>query len=278
MHHNEPLYHVPKFKVGKYEIRRQIGRGNQATVYEGMDTETMQTSVAIKQFWRDDTRIRPALETYKNELNILSKASHRNIARLLLHEEQDSYLYIVMELCDGGDLTSYFEHSADISINSRMIMCCDACEGLLYLHHNNILHRDIKPQNLLIKNTHFHPTLVIGDYGISRFLPRGTLNPVTLTGDRGTPGWMAPEVHSLENSQQTAKYNVHCDTFSLGQVLCAILTQKPGEALEPLPGTKQYVMNINSENDNIVYNEIILGKLSYFVCCRISIRKIQICW
>ena len=227
-------------KVGEYTIiyRKQLGSGSYSKVYLAKKSAAREGQVeeyaAIKEFWKKERRV-DVHDSYKKELEILSTCDHPNIVKLLHHEVQDDHLYLVLFYCTKGNLEDYFQNETLIPLETRLIFCHDACQGLMYLHGKRIEHRDLKPENLLINQDNFGLSLLLGDVGVGRFLPDGKTNQqATQTAEKGTPSWMAPETYS---QTQLARYNRQSDIFSLGLCLVAILTHKEGEkCMNPLEG------------------------------------------
>ena len=229
--------------VGGYVPGKILGLGAYGRVYHGTKSTAGQTfEAAIKEIWKNHPQLN-AVASYEEEKSILQSCDHPNVVKLLHDEEQGDLLYLVLQFCNEGNLEQYLKREKFVPLESRLILCHDACQGLTYLHRKRILHRDLKPENLLIHHDQYGCSLILGDVGIGRFIPEGKTNQqATLTAGKGTPGWMAPEMHSVTST--TAHYNRECDIFGLGQCLAAILMHKEGEIVTPLEGIIMMVKHI----------------------------------
>ncbi|KAJ3073834.1 hypothetical protein HDU98_000504, partial [Podochytrium sp. JEL0797] len=175
-----------------YKTGRTLGQGSFATVKEAVKLSTGE-KYALKVINKKHMRGREHL--VRNEVGILQKVSkgHNHIVTLYEYFETPNSLYLVMDLCTGGELfewimekgTFYEEDAAEII---RTVVDCVA-----YLHDNNVVHRDIKPENLLFRSKNSLTELMIADFGLSK-----TLDPenadLLLKSTVGTPGYMAPEI------------------------------------------------------------------------------------
>ena len=227
-----------KILIGRFEVclDEVLGRGFYGDVYRGVDSSTGEPC-AVKRIFKDEAN--PELgQSYKKEVEILSQCDHINVVKLLHHQEHKNCFYIMMRLCNQGSLETYVKKEEYIKVNDKLIMAHDASQGLLFLHNKKIIHRDLKPANMLIHCENDCLLLVLGDVGISRFLPRGKTNiPATMTAEKGTPEWIAPET-SADNDDTTdqARYNKPADVYGLGMSLASIVTHQAGKKLEPLTG------------------------------------------
>src|SRR5262249_54423313 len=154
-------------RVGPYRLIRELGRGGMGTVYlaERAD-EQYQTKVAIKL-------VRPGMDTdfilqrFRRERQILAHLQHPHIARLLDGGATDDGLpYIVMEHIEGAKITEYCESHA-LSIDQRLLLFLDVCSAVGYAHRHFVVHRDIKPGNILVDETGSAKLL---DFGICKLL------------------------------------------------------------------------------------------------------------
>jgi len=174
--------------------------------------------VAIKQICIKKDEI-------NKEVEIMKKVHHENIVNLYHSYRPDAkgdfvMLSLIMEYCEGIDLTKFFENYPNkpewkIRDYFRQIV-----NGLNYLHSEEIIHRDIKPQNILVTN--HNKTVKIADYGISRFIKLG-MTSVSMF--KGTYGFMAPEVIDTQITNR-GNYDYSADIFSLGVTLYYIYFQK----------------------------------------------------
>jgi serine/threonine protein kinase len=156
------------------------------TVYRARDT-VLDRFVALK-FLHTDRNLEPELkERFYREARLGAKLWHPNIAFIFDLGEAGDDLYIAMELLDGADLRSYIEKKRPMSLERKIELIVQACDGIAHAHRHRVVHRDLKPSNIFI---HQDREAKILDFGIAR-LPTSTL---TAVGDvLGTPKYMSPE-------------------------------------------------------------------------------------
>mmetsp|Transcript_20749 Transcript_20749/g.52546 ORF Transcript_20749/g.52546 Transcript_20749/m.52546 type:complete len:624 (+) Transcript_20749:194-2065(+) len=150
--------------------------------------------------------------TTKREVRFLSRLHHESIVRLETAYAFDTNLWIVMEFCDGGSLRRLMSIMTFDEFESLYI-CRGILEGLKYLHSNDIVHCDIKPENILLNS---EGTVKLADLGLSRKLKNGVAS-----GIRGSKYWMAPEMIKGQ------EYNCSLDIWSFGCVLFECATGNP---------------------------------------------------
>ncbi|KAI8369677.1 kinase-like domain-containing protein [Blakeslea trispora] len=183
---------APKYPTDldqKYEIgEKKLGVGSFAVVKECTDKETnekcavkiiMKKVIAGKQHMLD------------SELDILKKVRHEHIVSLHDFYETDEAVYIVTDLCTGGELFQRIIERGTYTEVMASTLVRQILEGLAYLHSEDIVHRDIKPENLLFKTPDEDAQLLITDFGLSKLLKN---HNQVLTTACGTPGYVAPEV------------------------------------------------------------------------------------
>ncbi|KAJ3415986.1 hypothetical protein HDV05_003583 [Chytridiales sp. JEL 0842] len=170
---------------------RTLGQGSYATVKEAIQIGTGER-FAVKVISKKLMQGREHM--ILNEIDVLKRVSkgHRNIVTLHDYFETPNNLYLVMDLCTGGELFdricergSFYEEDAAEIIKTVL-------EAVAYLHDQNIVHRDIKPENLLFKTKDSLSQLVIADFGLSKMMDPTKFDGLMTT--CGTPGYMAPEV------------------------------------------------------------------------------------
>lgn len=204
-------------KIGSHRIISEIGRGGMGTVYLGYrDDEEFQQRVALK-IVRDRMFSPSLIERFKRERQILANLNHPNIARLLDGGTmQDGTPYFVMEYLNGLNIIEYATRK-NLSINGRLKLFLKICAAVGHAHTQGIIHRDIKPTNVLVTNDG-EPKLL--DFGIAKVLQqneRETAN--TMTGFHlFTPEYSSPEQARGE------KTSVASDIYSLGVLLYELLT------------------------------------------------------
>ncbi|KAL3826037.1 hypothetical protein ACJIZ3_022066 [Penstemon smallii] len=211
------------YAVGDYMVGQQIGAGSFSTVWHARH-RVHGTEVAIKEIVT--ARLNPKLQdSLKSEIFILKRINHPNIIRLHDMIEEPGKIYIILEYCKGGDLSMYLQQrQGRIPEATSKHFMQQLGAGLKVLRDNNLIHRDLKPQNLLLSTNDDKSVLKIADFGFARSLqPRGLAETLC-----GSPLYMAPEIMQLQ------KYDAKADLWSVGAILFQLLTGKT-----PFTGSNQ---------------------------------------
>jgi len=203
-------------RIGAYRIEREIGRGGMGIVYLARrDDETFDKHVAIKLV-RAGFDSADWLERFRAERRILALLDHPNIARVLDGGETVHGLpYVVIEYVDGLPLHDYCEQRK-LGIEARLRLFQKVCAAVLYAHQHLVVHRDLKPGNILVTDDG-EPKLL--DFGIAKLMQAGV--PAESTGFRA----MTPEYASPEQVRGTPA-GTPSDVYSLGVLLYELLTGK----------------------------------------------------
>jgi eukaryotic-like serine/threonine-protein kinase len=208
-------------KIGKYEIREQLGRGGMGTVYRAYDP-VMDREVALKVILDLALDVPEIKERFYREARTAGKLSHENIT--IVHDvgEDNGRPFIVMEYLTGADLRTLLERQEPMSAMQKLDIAVQICRGLAFSHANDVVHRDVKPANIRILND---GRVKIMDFGIARL---GS-SALTSTGAvMGTPYYMSPE------QIQGKRVDRRADIFSCGVLLFELFTsQKPFRGEEP---------------------------------------------
>jgi serine/threonine-protein kinase len=211
---------MQRFGNGKYEVKERLGRGGMAEVYRAHQGN-LGRDVAIKvlhPFLADD----PEFKTrFQKEARNIAKLRHPNIVQVYDFEndtEQENY-YMVMELVDGPTLKEllarYSEQNQLIPINETVRIMREAASALSYAHGMGMIHRDVKPANLMLDSTN---RVVLTDFGIAKIV---TGVQFTASGGMvGTPAYMSPEQGLGEQGDERS------DLYSLGVIFYQMLTGK----------------------------------------------------
>jgi len=241
-------------RIGAYKIVREIGHGGMGTVYLGeRDDKQYRQQVAIKL-------INPGLggETirrrFHNEMQILADLNHPNIARLFDGgQTADGVPYLVMEYVEGSPINHYC-NDRNLSTEQRLKLFCTVCDAVQYAHQHLVIHRDIKPGNILVTSEGL-PKLV--DFGIAKLLDNGKSIPdaTATVMPFMTPQYASPEqVYGLSATTAT-------DIYSLGVVLYELLTGRspyrlksrvPHELAQAILDQEPQRQRLKGDLDNIV--------------------------
>ncbi|XP_051179925.1 serine/threonine-protein kinase ATG1t isoform X2 [Lolium perenne] len=202
--------------VSGYELRERLGgRPPFTSVWRAILLSTG-APAAVKQVWLAGLpgRLRDSLDC---ELRFLAAVSHPNIVRLLEVIQTQGCLYLVMELCEGGDLASYIERSGRVEERVARNFMRQIGAGLQVLRRHHVVHRDLKPENILLSCPDSNAILKISDFGLSRVLHPGEFADTAC----GTRLYMAPEVMLFQ------KYDDKVDLWSIGAILFELLNGYP---------------------------------------------------
>lgn len=240
--------------LGRYHILEQLDEGGMAVVYKALDT-TLQRHVAVKVILPYREHSDKFLARFKREARVLAKLSHPNILKIFDFGEFDNQPFLVMEYIPGGTLRD--------TLKGKPIPWQKAAQTLVYVaraleaaHAEGIIHRDVKPSNILMANGR---DPMLSDFGIAKFI-EGSAETTDLTGSGvgiGTPDYMAPE-------QGIGKADEQADVYALGvifyQMITGRLTYEADTPLavmlkkskDPLPRPTQYVSNLPSSVENVL--------------------------
>ena len=209
-----PIKELPRGTTfaGRYEIIEELGHGGMGKVYKVFDKE-VNAKVALKLIKPEVAADRNTIERFRNELRIARDISHKNVCRMYdLGREAENY-YITMEYVPGEDLKSFIRRARRLDVGTAISIAKQVCEGLAEAHRLGVIHRDLKPGNIMIDRD---GNSKIMDFGIARSLKA---KGITGTGVMiGTPEYMSPEQVEGKEADQRA------DIYSLGIILYEMLT------------------------------------------------------
>lgn len=200
--------------AGRYEVKSMLGMGGMGVVYRAIDKE-LGEAVAIKTLKADAMASDPAmLQRFKDEIRLARKITHRNVVRTHDLGEVEGMYYITMEFCEGQSLKHLIQSRGHLPVSVALTVGKQLCRALESAHEQGVIHRDIKPQNLIMEPS---GTLKVMDFGIARLAAR--TDGVTQAGTAiGTPEYMAPEQLLGD------KVDFRVDLYAAGCVLFECLT------------------------------------------------------
>jgi serine/threonine-protein kinase len=220
--------------LGKYEIRRQLGRGAMGTVYEGFDP-VIERIVAIKTVRLPesaDDELAEEIARFKREAQAAGRLIHPNIVGVFDYGETRDLAYIVMEYVDGPPLKNLLDKNERFPLPRIVQIMQDLLTGLQFSHERGVVHRDIKPANLMLTKA---GQAKIADFGIARIESSSMTQAGTVL---GTPAYMSPEQFMGQ------VVDARSDIYSSGVLLYQLLT---GE--RPFEGSMSAIMHkaLNTE-------------------------------
>jgi serine/threonine protein kinase/Flp pilus assembly protein TadD len=198
--------------AGRFEVIEELGKGGMGKVYKVLDKEVNE-KIALKLLKPEIATDEKTIERFRNELKFARKIGHPNVCRMYdLNREEDTH-YITMELVSGEDLKSTITRIGQFPIGKAMSIAKQVCDGLAEAHRLGVVHRDLKPQNIMLDK---EGNARIMDFGIAR-----SLKAKGLTGAGvmiGTPEYMSPEQVEVKDVDQRS------DIYSLGVILYEMVT------------------------------------------------------
>jgi len=209
--------------AGRYEVIEELGRGGMGKVYKVYDQKVKEI-VALKLIKPEIGFNEKAIERFKNELKFARKISHRSVCRLYDLGETGLAHYITMEYVEGEDLKDFIRRAGHITTAKSISIARQICEGLSEAHRLGVIHRDLKPQNVMIDRD---GNVRIMDFGLARF---SSSEGMTASGVMlGTPEYMSPEQVELK------EVDARSDIYSLGVIMHEMVTGRvPFEGETPL--------------------------------------------
>jgi eukaryotic-like serine/threonine-protein kinase len=214
---------VETLAAGRYRVESTLGQGGMAAVYLAHDSE-LDRAVAVKvlaEHLADDDAFR---QRFLREARMAAKLSHPNIVHVYDQGEENGQPFIVMEYVDGPTLSEELKRTGPLPPARVVDLALQICGGLEHAHASGLVHRDIKPGNLLLRED---GTVKIADFGIARAAQATKLTQIGSV--LGTAAYLSPEQAAGEPVTAAA------DIYSLGCVLFELLTGRTPYVFESLP-------------------------------------------
>jgi eukaryotic-like serine/threonine-protein kinase len=200
--------------AGRYEVLGLVGAGGMGTVYRARDRE-LDEIVALKLLQREVVDQPGMLDRFRQEVKLARRVTHRNVARTYDIGEHEGDKFLTMEFVEGESLSARISRGGPIGRRDGLSIMEGLCAGLGAAHTAGVVHRDLKPDNVLIATD---GRVVITDFGIARALSDGTAG-LTVGLALGTPMYMAPE--QVEGRRDL---DARADIYALGAILYEMMT------------------------------------------------------
>jgi len=226
-------------KIAKYEIKRRIGRGSMGVVYEAFDPfvqRTVAIKVAHSQEGQDEAITQKVREGFFAEVYSAGRMHHPSVIGVYDAGQEDDYLYIVMEYVDGVTLQDYVVGDKTLTPNQVVDVIYQCAKGLDYVHRQGVIHRDLKPGNIMLSN---EGEVKIMDFSIAHI----DVGAGGHEGDvLGSPMYMPPEQVTEEK-----RLVAQSDIYSLGASMYALLAKKAPYKASSLDSLLYQIANLEPE-------------------------------
>ena len=200
--------------LGHYDIYCELGRGGMAAVYLALDLK-LNRKVAIKTMLPDLVQREGMVARFRREAQTSAALSHPHIVQIFSVEETDELVFFVMKYIEGRSLESIMAERGQLDVDLTRVVITQAGQALAFAHRKNVVHRDVKPANIMLEEDGW---AIVTDFGIAKVQEAANL---TATGTAiGTPHYMSPE--QFHNKSVTGQ----SDQYSLGIVAYEMLTGK----------------------------------------------------
>ena len=213
-----PLTPLTRALADRYRIERELGAGGMATVYLAEDLKH-QRKVAVKVL-REDLSASLGGGRFLREIKIAAQLQHPNILPLLDSGEADGFLFYVMPYVAGQSLRERLAREGELPVHEAVRLITEVVDALAHAHEHGVVHRDIKPDNVMLSGRH----ALVTDFGVAKAISEATgRNTVTTLGVAvGTPNYMSPE-------QAAADPNIdhRSDIYAVGVMAYELLTGRP---------------------------------------------------
>lgn len=242
--------------ISHYHIIERLGEGGMATVYKAFDTH-LERNVAIKVIRTDmiaPTLLHNLLIRFEREAKVLASFSHPNIVNIYDYGEHNDAPYLVMEYISGGTIKDRIKKTLNYKYAVRLLL--PVARALSYAHHKNVVHRDVKPANILINDS---GEIKLSDFGVAKVLEVDQATQITGTGvGIGTPDYMAPE-------QWVGEVTELSDQYSLGIIFYEMVTgsrpfsaDTPAAVLlkqmnDPLPRPREFIPDLPEAVEQVLF-------------------------
>jgi len=209
--------------AGRYQVIEELGKGGMGRVYKAFDSEIKEL-VALKILNSEIASGESVIERFRNELKLARRIAHRSVCRMFDLGRAGDTTYITMELVSGEDIKTLLRRVGQLSAHRAVAVAREVAEGLAEAHRLGVIHRDLKPQNIMIDRG---GSAHIMDFGIARSVRDGGITGPGMI--LGTPDYMSPE--QLDGKEADRR----SDIYAFGAVLFEMVTgEAPFEGNTPM--------------------------------------------
>jgi serine/threonine-protein kinase len=214
----DPIEHLASALSDRYKIERELGAGGMATVYLAEDLKHHR-KVAVKVL-RPELAAALGPDRFLREIEIAASLTHPHILTLIDSGEADGFLYYVMPYIEGESLREKLAHEGELPVAEAARILRDVVDALRDAHERGVVHRDIKPDNVLLTGHH----AVVTDFGVAKAVSEATgRQQLTTAGVAlGTPAYMAPEQAAADSH-----IDHRADIYAVGALAYELLTGRP---------------------------------------------------
>ena len=209
-------------EIGSYTLHGRLGEGGFGTVYLAEQSEPFEREVALK-ILKAGAASTEVARRFEAERQTLARLDHPNIASFFdSGETPDGRPYFVMELVEGSSVTEYCDQKK-LSLNARLTLFLDICSALQHAHQKGVIHRDLKPQNILVTEIDGRPVPKVIDFGVAKILEpitAGAPGTTLVSSILGTPAYMSPE----QAAGRQEDVDTRTDVYALGVLLYELLS------------------------------------------------------
>jgi serine/threonine protein kinase/tetratricopeptide (TPR) repeat protein len=219
---DHPIHERPGTVIGPYKLLEEIGEGGFGVVFLAEQQQPIRRTIALKVL-KPGMDTRQVLARFESERQALALMDHPNIAKVLDAGTTNSGRpYFVMELFRGGPITEFCDRHF-LGLESRLRLFLDICHAIQHAHHKGVIHRDIKPTNVLVTLHDGMPVVKVIDFGIAKATVQKLTERTLLTANGqmiGTPAYMSPE----QAETSGLDIDTRSDVYALGVLLYELLT------------------------------------------------------
>ncbi len=213
-----PFERLQAALADRYHLEREVGQGGMATVYLAQDLKHHR-KVALKVL-RPELAAALGPERFVREVETVAQLQHPHILPLFDSGEADGFLYYVMPFVDGESLRERLKREGALPIHEAVRILREVVDALAHAHQHGVVHRDIKPDNVMLSGRH----AVVTDFGVAKAVSAAGTDKLTTVGVAlGTPTYMAPEQAMGETN-----LDARADIYSVGALAYELLTGLTG--------------------------------------------------